>query len=245
MIYNPFCRSISKTVRALLVSSLSMGGLVLPFATSVQAGIIINPSPIIVDFTGTVTELIGTGNGVPNGALVSGAISFNEFDFAISTGNGSTSVTSEYEDPQGSVNISINGNVTTFQGLELTVVNNGMDVDGNPADGFSFGWGPGTHDNVFIYYPTATEADSSLASAWSMDAMGLTGSLPVNGDAAFDVNFDSSGADGAYGPLATYNATAVPEPSALALGILGGGFLLRTFIRRKEQTAPSNTDPTN
>jgi hypothetical protein len=219
-----------KATKSLLAGSMLAGTALLPSAAQAQGTI------DTINFGGTVNQVVGNP-GIPDGATVSGSFIFNLSSLTVIGGNGGSSQASIYSGP-ASINIDANGNIATFNSLEIGVLHNTLDFSGNniPANTISIEWGPGYSDGVLIAYPVSSSPDSSINSFQEMISSGLSGSLQSYSDlnAGFVAASDASENNLVGGYLSGFSLDPTPEPSTLALGILGAGAFLLTGLRRNQ-----------
>jgi len=218
---------LSKSLAGLAAGSMIAGAALLPSSARAQG--FINT----VNFSGTVNQIFGNGGGVANGSSVSGTINFNSADFLLLTYG---SVGSTYTNAGATVTVNVNGQVSTYQGINAEVAVNTTDFSSPavPADSLSIGWGPGGNSGILIYSSLGTVANNSAASiAGGQWWANRIQSNPY--DSTVAVNVDAANINGAQGNLTSYVQTT-PEPSALALGGLGtAGLLVLNRMRRQPE----------
>ena len=218
-----------------------------PRLASLATGLLIAGSPaahsqgvVTVNYGGTVSELWGSGNGVANGSVVTGTITYNPSQMAWS------SAIDEYVDPYATITETINGTTTTFTGLGAFDSVNSPDSHGNLSDDLFFSWGLNNNDALAITDPVGTiSGGDTVANIQTLVNLGLTEAVNYAGgpyyDNSFAVGSDASGANYGGGTLTTFNVVTTPEPSSVALATLGGAGLLALnrvragLNRRKDQ----------
>jgi hypothetical protein len=220
-----------RATKSLLAGSVIMGAALLPSSTQAQGTI------ETYNFSGVVNGLFGNGNGVAVGATVSGTINYNSGDFVAMSGNNSG--IAGYNNTSANIVVDINGNVSTSQGMDAWEYVNSQDF-GSPSvscDSLLIAWGPGDSDYVSIC--------SSLGTIANVSASGITSGqwwanrIPNPLDLGFAANFDASG-NGVGGVLSSLSLDPTPEPSTLALGVLGGlGLLAKRYSFRRPKQQPA------
>jgi hypothetical protein len=190
-----------------------------------------NAQGYVGQYGGTVSILEGTGNGVPNGATVSGTINYNLSQFAWN------STYDAFIDPYATETETINGTTTSFTGLEAEVILNAPDYNGNPSDTLYLSWGNGYNDGIGTTEPAILSGGDTLLNIQTLANLGLTEAVSYGPndyhDNSFTVGSDASGVNQAGGTLITFQVEATPEPGTLALGGLGAAALAAAKLRSR------------
>lgn len=230
-------KSLSSRLTKLATAGVLAGSLLGASPAAKGQGVVNSPQVVpttgTIGWSGTVNELFGTGNGVTLGESANGSVPFNANNLLLIAGNGSTSGTSFYRDTTDSLTTTVGGITTTTTGFEFGISYESIDYNNTPADILSVSWGYNFSANAIdLYYPLSAASDTSLTSVEQLLESGLAGALTYNDDATFNVGYDNSGMNGGQGNLSTFGIVSTPEPSAWALGGLGGVALAASRLRR-------------
>jgi hypothetical protein len=220
---NPTSQLLRKSTQGLLAGSAIMMGVLNPSPAKAQGVVNANET---IDFSAVANQVYGTGNGFPNGSVITGSITLNPYNLLLLAGNSTGGA--KYSSSTALVSETINGNTSTYQGIQIVVLPNTSDINNTPADYLGFTWGPNYNDVIGINDPVGAAGGSSLNSFQTMVTLGLAGAIPVDGDNGIGTGYDASGNNGIGGSLTSFQLDPVstPEPSTIAMGTLGAAGLL-------------------
>jgi hypothetical protein len=170
---------------------------------------------VIVNWAGTVNAFFGTGNGVPDGAAVSGSITYNPANFVqISASNPGFA---GYDNATAYVTVDVSSSISSSQGISAWVYVDSQDFSNPsvPCDSLLIAWGPGDEDGFNIC--------SSLGTITGVSASGITcGQWWANNlsnplDIVFVADIESG--NGVEGTLSSFTVTIQgPTPNASRSG---------------------------
>jgi len=156
-----------------------------------------------INFSGTVSHIVGTGSGITNGSTVSGTVAFDPSKDVPIFGDG---VSSYVTNASATATVDINGTVSTFQGIEEGVSLEGTDASGQGilSDRLSISWGADYVNGLSIDVPAGTFGAPYASEVSTADPRWWADRLPYPMDASIAVGFEYLPVNGAVAPLLIY-----------------------------------------
>lgn len=135
--------------------------------------------------------------------------------------NQNLTVSADWTDASVTVNQMNNGVLSTYQGIDIIVLQDAYNAHGQYADELNIAWGPNYADGFFVDYPVGTITNAaSWADVASAMELGLSESSSFNGN-VMDYGYNSNFQGGTEVPLTSFSVqfqTVLPalsiKPSA-------------------------------